>query len=437
MHKLLQRQIRQARLANGEIDYDVLMERVSAAYEEVDRERRVLAHAHLVMREEYGALNARLSRLRDGISQMGAGFAIWDADDRLVLTNDRLLELLPHIAGILKPGIAFVEMIDAAARRRGRVWGPGGKEAWFAQRTLRHREPEGPIEVAYDDGSWIQLWEERTAEGGIVGLYTDITDRKRSEIELRNAKEGAEAASRTKSEFLANMSHELRTPLNAVIGFSEVMVSEIFGKLGDRHYNEYAHDIHAAGTHLLEIINEILDMSKIEAGNFELHAQWIDIADEVAAAARLIRPRALEAGLAIKFEIEPEIPPLYAEARAFRQILLNLLGNSVKFTRSGGQIDVRAAKTKEGGISIRVADTGVGIAADHIPAILKPFGQVETTLSRKHGGVGLGLPLSKRLVELHEGTLEIASALGVGTAVTVRFPPQRAGLKTSSWAAAG
>jgi signal transduction histidine kinase len=428
LHKLLERQLRQARHAGagGELDLDLLLKLVDAAYGEADHRRRVFSHLHEVMLAEHGALNARLSRLRDAVSQMGAGFAIWDSDDRLSLCNERLKEVLPHVADILRPGIAFADMAERGESRLASTGTGTHAGDWIKERIARHRNPSGPIEVSFADGRHIQVWEAKTGEGGIVGLYADITERKRVESELRRAKEDAEAANRAKSEFLANMSHELRTPLNAIIGFSEVMTAELLGPLGNPHYADYARDIHAAGTHLLAVINDILDMSRVEAGELDLPAEWIDIADTIDEALRLIRPRAQDAGLALELAILPGLPPLFAAARSMKQVLLNLLGNAVKFTPRGGRVRIDAAPVG-GGLRITVSDTGIGIAEADIPRALKPFGQVENTLSRRHGGVGLGLPLSKRLVEHYGGTLEIASTLGAGTSVTLSFPAERVG----------
>jgi signal transduction histidine kinase len=432
MHKLLEQQLREARRdpTAGAIDVARLLELVDAAYCEVDRERHRTAEAHRLIAEEQKAVNARLSQLRDAISQMGAGFAIWDTDDRLALSNDRLKDFGPHVAALIKPGIGFAELIEAELADGIIDPAPLGSPAqWKDWRLAHHRAPTGTIQVAYTDGRLLQIWEERTNEGGIVGLYADISETRRIEDELRRAKETAEAANRTKSEFLANMSHELRTPLNAIIGFSEAMIGEIRGPLGDPKYRDYAGDILAGGKHLLELISDILDMSRIEVGRYELHEEWLDISEAVDAAVRLLRPRAEESGIRLRIDIAPGLPPLYAEHRAVRQILLNLIGNAIKFTRRDGSITIDAVLLADGGLRMRVSDTGIGIAENHMPLVLKPFGQVETALSRKHGGVGLGLPLSKRLAELHGGTLEIASTPGVGTAVEVRFPRQRVGFE--------
>jgi signal transduction histidine kinase len=429
MHRLLERQLQQARrgTAEGGTDFETLVGLVDSAYLEFDRQRRVLAHTHEIMRDEYGRINAGLSRLRDAVTQMGAGFAIWDIDDRLALCNARLREILPQNAERLRPGVAFAECVANMPPRFDSLDGHVAPRDWVAERIARHRQPGGePFEAVFADGRHVRIWEAKTSEGGIVGVYVDITEVRRAESELRRAKETAEAANRSKSVFLANMSHELRTPLNAIIGFSEVMLTEMLGPLGDRRYCEYARDIHNAGKHLLEVIGDLLDMSKIESGKFELDPEWFDLGELIDSVLRIVRDRAGSAGLSLEVDAA-DLPSVLGERRVLRQVLLNLIGNAIKFTPSGGSIEVVVQRLTEGGLILRVTDTGIGIAPENIARALQPFGQIERAMSRDQGGVGLGLPLSQRLVELHGGRLEINSTVGAGTTVSVRLPADRIG----------
>ena len=250
-------------------------------------------------------------------------------------------------------------------------------------------------------------------------------ERKREQCLLLEEMERAEVATRARSEFLATMSHELRTPLNAIIGFSEAISEEMMGPMENPTYKQYAEDIHASGMHLLEIINDILDLAKIDAGSATLHEESIDIAEVVHASMRMVEQRAADAGIAAIVRIGDDIPYMWADKRLMRQILVNLLSNSVKFTAAGGSVTVDAKLVEGNALSLCVADTGIGIAEADIHKAMTPFGQVDGSLTRKYAGTGLGLPLAKRLVELHGGTLRLESEIDVGTKVTVRFPPER------------
>lgn len=261
-----------------------------------------------------------------------------------------------------------------------------------------------------------------TENGGVAGaavMHIDITAQKLAE-------ERAVSASRAKSEFLASLSHELRTPLNSVIGFSEVLMMQIFGPLEER-YRSYSSDIHQAGKHLLSLINEVLDLSKVEAGKFELHEESINLPEVVRGCLHLIKDRAERVELSLREDIAEPLPLLYADARLIRQILLNLLSNAVKFTPAGGTVTASVEAGADGWVRIAVKDDGIGIARHDIGRVLEPFGQVASEQSRRYQNesTGLGLPLARRFTELHGGHLILESELGHGTTITIAFPPDR------------
>jgi signal transduction histidine kinase len=242
--------------------------------------------------------------------------------------------------------------------------------------------------------------------------------------ELGEQRNAAEAASKAKTEFLANMSHELRTPLNAIIGFSQMMRDSAVGPLSEK-YVEYAGIIADSGEHLLAIINDVLDLAKTESNRLVLVEQDVAIARVVELSRSIIGEMARKAGVGFAVELEDGLPTLCADPAKLRQILINLLSNAIKFTPAGGKVSLTVAREPAGGILFRIADTGIGISTEQMQLVFTPFGQVDSRLARKYGGIGLGLPLTKRLIELHDGTMEIASRPGEGTVVTARFPRER------------
>lgn len=379
-------------------------------------------------------------RLRDAIESIGEAFVLWDDQNRLITANSKFSELL-GLDG--EPLLAGTSQAEVMAR------------AGLADRWPQSRAEAGVNEINLPNGRWLQISERPTKNMGHVNVGTDITaiklqeaaltenklalektvrdleasrrklqDQARQLVDLAEKyaaeKTRAETANRSKSEFLANMSHELRTPLNAIIGFSEMMESGIFGPLGSPKYQEYTTDIRSSGQHLLELINDILDMSKIEAGRMTLEMQNIDLAPVVTESLRLVSGRADIASVRIHNSIT-SLPGIDADKRAIKQVLLNLLSNAIKFTPAGGEIFVDAESHKDG-LTISVRDTGIGIPASALPKIGRPFEQVESQHSKKHKGTGLGLALSRSLVEMHGGTLTIASTEGVGTTVSFTLP---------------
>ncbi len=304
-------------------------------------------------------------------------------------------------------------------------WGFGAASLMLTMFLVMHllsiRNRQRIIERAVVDRTAELL--EATASN--ASLEQEIRERKRVERELRSAKDQAEVANRSKSEFLAMVSHELRTPLNAVIGFSEMLILETFGPVGDKRYAEYSEDIRNSGLHLLSLINNILDLSKVEANQFQLVDQNVDIAELISEAHLYVRDRADAVGIKIKTDVPKSLPQIYGDDRALKQILINLLSNAVKFTGRGGKVSLSAKLVSDGRLVLTVSDTGIGIAEADFKAIFQPFTQVDSSLSRQYEGTGLGLPLTKSLVELHGGELKLQSKSGVGTTVQVFLPKKR------------
>jgi PAS domain S-box-containing protein len=311
---------------------------------------------------------------------------------------------------------------------------------WDAHRALLdRREPfrdhvfqaaRGNAGVRFVSGSGIPYYDAGGRFAGYRGIARDVTEAVLSNRALLDAKEQAEIASKAKSEFLANMSHELRTPLNAIIGFAEFIVQQPLGPLGHARYAEYLRDIGRSGTHLLDIINDMLDVARIEAGKAELNEEDVRIADSIEGVAKIMHRQIERARLTLRLDVADPAPVLRADARAMRQILLNLISNAVKFTPEGGTITVgvRRAPGPDGagnGVALAVTDTGIGIGADDIPKLMKPFAQVHNVYKRKYQGAGLGLTLVRSFAELHGGKVQIESAPGRGTTVTVTMPEGR------------
>ncbi len=292
--------------------------------------------------------------------------------------------------------------------------------AIFRDITERKLHEEAQLASKYalqDRVSELEMVQDKMEKQGarLVGMAED----------LDKAHDEAEAANRAKTEFLATMSHELRTPLNAIIGFSEIIETETLGPVGNVKYRDYASDIHVSGHHLLDLINDILDLSKVESGLDEIHEEAIEIPELAHSVWRLIQQPAEQQGVRLVLELPEDPPALYADQRKLKQILVNLMSNAIKFTEAGGTVTMNVWFRGDSGYVFQVVDTGIGIALTDIPKALSQFGQIQSDLNRQYQGSGLGLPLTKALVELHGGTLDLQSEVGVGTTVTVRFPTER------------
>jgi len=400
----------------------------------------VTEQRHLALRSEAADM-----RLRTAIENINESFVLWDAADRLIMCNSKFQKDNGLSDRDVVPGAtrAFLEermLAFASERRLANANGPQGGVSFERQLA---------------DGRWLQVNELTTRDGGIVSVGSDITqiklhqeklvdserrlmatihdlslarraeEERASELVELNRKymketERAEAANRAKSEFLANMSHELRTPLNAIIGFSELMEQGLFGPLGSPRYEEYATDINGSGKYLLGVINDILDMSKIEAGQFSLDREEIDLCPLIKETVRVISLQAAEKSITVDTRIADSMR-LFADRRAIKQIAINLLSNAVKFTGQGGRITVRARSTS-GALVLTIEDNGCGIPKTALSKLGRPFEQVQNQFSKNHAGSGLGLAISRSLAELQGGALKIRSTEGVGTIVSVRIP---------------
>ena len=399
---------------------------------------------HLAARSEAADL-----RLRTAIESISESFVLWDVAGRLVMCNTKYQQDSGLSDRDTMPGVSRDEI-------------EGRMTAFATERRIAN--PNGPrggatYERQLADGRWLQVNELKTRDGSTVSLGTDITlikqhqerlvdgerrlmanlhdlsqarrneeERTRELVDLNKKyvreKDRAEAANRAKSEFLANMSHELRTPLNAIIGFSELMASKLFGPLGSPRYEEYANDINSSGKHLLGVINDILDMSKIEAGQFSMEREEIDLNPLISETVRVISLQAAQKSIAVETRIADAMT-LVADRRAIKQIVINLLSNAVKFTGEGGHILVRVRKVSSA-IMLTIEDNGCGIPKSALRKLGRPFEQVQNQFSKSHAGSGLGLAISRSLAELHGGALKIRSTEGVGTIVSVRIPDRKA-----------
>lgn len=351
---------------------------------------------------------------------MAQGISVVDADLTAVAFNRRFLELLGLPVGKFEQGDPYEAFVRFNAERG--EYGPGETDVLVADMVARagRFEPHD-FQRTRPNGVVLEISGRPLPNGGFVTTYTDVTERTRVTEELESAKRSAEMANQAKSLFLANMSHELRTPLNAVIGFSNLLKEERFGPLSER-YVGYAGDIHQSGQHLLSVINDILDLSKVEVGHVEVNPELISARAITNTCFRLLQVKADAAGIVLVNEISADAAPVSADSRLLQQILLNLIGNAIKFSYRGGKIEVRQIDRRDGWVGIDVVDHGVGMEEDEISQALQPFVQLDEGYARRHEGTGLGLSLVQRYLELHGGQLSITSQVGQGTRVTILFP---------------
>jgi signal transduction histidine kinase len=383
-------------------------------YRGIGRDLTLLKRAEQKLAETSAMLRATLDNMEQGL-------VVLDSELKIRLWNDRLYELFKESESDFWIGRPIGELIALHAAEN--KVNAATNLTFFRVSAELKRPASREIELPRS-GRVVELRTMPTPDGGLTCTYLDITERKRSEAALLRAKEEAELGSRSKSEFLANMSHELRTPLNAIIGFADILRGEIFGALGDPRYVDYASDIRDSGIHLLNLINDVLDVSKVEFGKVELAEEAVDVVSVIEASVRLMRDRAHAAGVVLTHALPPNLPLVRCDEMRLKQILLNLLSNAVKFTQSGGRVTVRALLADDG-LGIAVDDTGIGIATADLAKALRPFGQIDSRLNRKYQGTGLGLPLAKSMIEMHGGRLDLDSTPGIGTKATIWLPVER------------
>jgi len=380
--------------------------------------RQQRAVADLRRREEQ--LQRQRALLQSTLENMGEGLSVFDRDGRLIAWNSRFASLLKLSSNLESANLSDILLEQA---RRG-DFGPVADPEWEARSRFDRFYRDLPTEHERTTVTGRILHTRRRAmpDGAVVSLYSDITERKAAEEKMQQARIQAEMANHAKSEFLANMSHELRTPLNAIIGFSEAISSELLGPVADKKQLEYIKDIHRSGLLLLSIINDVLDMSKIEAGKLELVHERINLGRAVAEALRMIGEQARSRNLQIVTQLAVGDIPIWGDERAIKQVLLNLVSNAVKFSNDRGRIDIRGLQGGESTLLIDVEDRGIGMSEAEIERALQPFGQASSATTRTHGGTGLGLPIAKGLIEAHGGTLTIKSSPGRGTLARVALP---------------
>jgi signal transduction histidine kinase/HAMP domain-containing protein len=363
----------------------------------------------MMLREQARSWSAQ-ARLIAALESSPDGLLLVDAKGKVVIGNNQVARFFPEAKDALLEGTPFAALFAHVAPYHA-IDRPGQEP----DPELLTRRP-----AHTSDGRWVRMARAATPEGGFFLLWTDITELKEREAKIEIARRQAEAASKAKSSFLASMSHELRTPLNAVIGFSEIIGGQIFGPVGDK-YREYADNITSSGRHLLEIINNVLELAKSEAGKMELHAEPTELKPILDDCATMVAPQCERAELRFKMLVPPEPVLVSGDPVKLRQIVLNLLSNAIKFSPPEGVVTLKL-ELLAGEVLIAVSDTGIGMSPEQIPIALAPFGQVDSRLARRYDGTGLGLPLTKTFVELHGGKLKIDSALGRGTTVRVHLP---------------
>ncbi|MCO8143658.1 response regulator [Rhodovulum tesquicola] len=364
-----------------------------------------------------------MMRMWAAVEAIPDGFVLYDHDDRLVMCNDRYREFYAGSAPIMRPGTRFEDILRYGLAHGQYPEALGREEDWLTERMNRHQRPEGMIEQRLDDGRWLRILEERTPDGGLVGLRVDITEQKRQQEALDRARVAAEAANRAKSAFLANMSHELRTPMNGVVGMAELLCETELSE----EQRLYAQTIRESGEALLSLLNDVLDYSKIEADKLQLHPEPFDLERTIYEIVMLLQAPARDKNLDVLIDYDMFMPTRFVGDRGrVRQVLTNLIGNAVKFTEEGHVLIRVVGFDAEGGVlqhvHVTVEDTGIGIARDMQDHIFGEFNQVEDQQNRKFEGTGLGLAITRRLIEMMGGEIWLESEKGEGACFGFRLP---------------
>lgn len=363
-------------------------------------------------------------RLAEAIESISDGIVLWDSDDRLSTCNKRYVEFHTPAAHVLAPGCRFDEFVRTAAMLSAYPDAEARESEWISERIDRHRNPGASFTQRTADGRWLRTVERRTADGGIIGVETDVTEEHFRAAQLMRARDAAEAANRAKTKFLANMSHELRTPLNAILGFSEVIRDKMLGEVGNQKYSDYAHDIHRCGSDLLAMIDDVLEASRIESGTSVLHEGDVNPYRLIEDGIRTLESAARRADVELLLECDDGLPDIRADRRKIKQCFINVVGNAIRFSPAGGKVFIRLC-LENGGLNISVEDNGLGMTKVEIARALEPFGQVNVYNGRENSGLGLGLPVANMEMEQHGGRLDIASNPSAGTTVTIWIPPER------------
>ena len=372
------------------------------------------------------ARNAQ-QKLLEAIEAVTDAFALYDADDRLIVSNSKYREMYNYLGLTIDKGIRYEEIISAAVDKKMIVAAQENAEQWLKERIERHRNPTGPYEHLRADGQWLRINEQKTADGGIVGVFTDITEAKARETELgemvdrlAEARDVAMKATKTKSQFLANMSHELRTPLNAVIGITEMLEEDAIDD-GDEEMIEPLQRISRAGKHLLKLINDILDLSKIEAGKMELHVESFDLASVIRDCVDMAQPLTTPNNNKIDVSLPDTLPQMKSDVTRVRQVIFNLVSNACKFTENGA-VGITVQQKPDETVEIAVSDTGIGMTPEQLERLFSDFSQADSSTTRKYGGTGLGLAISQRFCRMMGGDVTVESTPGSGSVFRVRLP---------------